>query len=201
MEIKYIKPSELKAAEYNPRQMTEAQAQQLTDSIKRFGIVDPIIANANPERQNIVIGGHQRLKIAQQLGLELVPVHYVNLDLEKEKELNIRLNKNTGEWNWDALANNFEVDFLMGLGFTEGELGLVASEGRELDKDKMTNSLDSYLGGNIKQIVLYFDNAQFEDIIPRLERAMAFYQVSTHTDVFLKLLEAYEYAQRKETTS
>lgn len=125
MEIKYVKPSELKPADYNPRQMTEVQAQQLTDSIKRFGIVDPIIANSNPERFNIVVGGHQRLKIAESLGFESVPVFYVNLDLEKEKELNIRLNKNTGEWNWDALANNFEVDFLMGLGFTEGELGLV----------------------------------------------------------------------------
>jgi len=122
MEIKYVKPTDLKPADYNPRQMTEAQAQQLTDSIKRFGIVDPIIVNSHPDRLNVVIGGHQRLKIASGLGFELVPVHYVNLDLEREKELNIRLNKNTGEWNWDMLANNFDVEFLMDIGFTENEL-------------------------------------------------------------------------------
>ena len=41
MEISYYNPNELIAAEYNPRQLTKDQHKDLTDSIKRFGLVDP----------------------------------------------------------------------------------------------------------------------------------------------------------------
>ena len=57
--------NELISAEYNPRQLTKDQFKQLTDLIKRFGIVDPIIINKNKDRENIVIGGHQRLKVSE----------------------------------------------------------------------------------------------------------------------------------------
>ena len=66
MNITYYKPSELIAAEYNPRQLTKEQHKDLTDSIKRFGLVDPLIVNTHKERKNILVGGHQRLKIAQE---------------------------------------------------------------------------------------------------------------------------------------
>ena len=36
-------------AEYNPRQLTKDQHSQLKDSIKRFGLVDPLIVNKNKE--------------------------------------------------------------------------------------------------------------------------------------------------------
>ena len=40
------------------------------------------------------------------------------------EELNIRLNKNTGNWDFDALANRFEVPDLLEWGFDERELQL-----------------------------------------------------------------------------
>ena len=93
-------------AEYNPRQLTKEQHKQLKDSITRFGLVDPIIINKHPDRDNIIIGGHQRAKIAEELGLKEIPCVELKLTLEKEKELNIRLNKNVGEWDYDALAQH-----------------------------------------------------------------------------------------------
>lgn len=122
MKIELVILEDLKSADYNPRQLTKEQHDQLTESIKRFGIVDPLIVNGNSERKNIVIGGHQRLLIAKELGHKDIPVHYVDLSEEKEKELNLRLNKNTGEWNYDALANHFDIDFLKDVGFTEKDL-------------------------------------------------------------------------------
>lgn len=124
MKIEQVKINDLKPAEYNPRQLTEDQHKHLTESIKKFGLVDPIIVNNHKDRKNIVIGGHQRLKIAQELGFDTVPVVYLDLDPEREKELNLRLNRNLGQWDFDTLANNFEVDYLLNLGFTESELGL-----------------------------------------------------------------------------
>jgi len=124
MKIDQVKINDLKEAEYNPRQMTDDQHKHLTESIKKFGLVDPIIVNNHKDRRNIVIGGHQRLKIARELGFDAVPVVYLNLDLEREKELNLRLNRNLGQWDWDKLANEFDIDYLLNLGFTEEDIGV-----------------------------------------------------------------------------
>lgn len=140
MEIVNVKISELKSAEYNPRQMTEKQVLDLTESIKQFGLVDPIIVNNNENRRNVVIGGHQRLKIALQLGFDSVPVVYLDLDENREKELNIRLNKNLGEWNWDLLRS-FDTEFLKSLGFEDEELlvnfGLSDANKQDLDLERL----------------------------------------------------------------
>ena len=109
-------------AEYNPRELTKDQHQDLKDSITRFGFVDPLIVNTHKERKNILVGGHQRLKIAKELGYKDVPCVEVDLTPDKEKELNVRLNKNTGQWDWDALANHFDVGELLEWGFSEDEL-------------------------------------------------------------------------------
>ena len=111
-------------AEYNPRQLTKDQYQNLKDSISRFGLVDPIIVNSNKERKNIIVGGHQRVKVAKDMDIEFVPVLEVDLTYERERELNVRLNKNTGEWDMDILANNFDIEELIDFGFDEEELKL-----------------------------------------------------------------------------
>lgn len=122
MEIKERKINELIPAEYNPRQLSKEQAEQLKASLERFGAVDPAIINIHPERKNIIVGGHQRLKTAQSIGWDTFPCVEVELDRDKERELNIRLNKNTGAWDYDALANFFEVEELTEWGFTDSEL-------------------------------------------------------------------------------
>ena len=122
MNIKEYKPDELIAAEYNPRQLTKDQHKDLTDSIKRFGLVDPLIVNTHKDRMNVLVGGHQRLKIAQELDIKDIPCVEVELNPDQERELNIRLNKNSGEWDYDALANYFDVGELTEWGFTDENL-------------------------------------------------------------------------------
>src|SRR5690606_13269509 len=93
LKIKTVSINELKSSEYNPRKWSESATEQLAESIRRFGLVDPILCNQAPGRENVIIGGHFRLKVAKELGYTEVPVAYVNIpDLAKEKELNIRLN-------------------------------------------------------------------------------------------------------------
>ena len=94
----------------------------LKESITRFGLVDPIIANSAPERADVVIGGHMRLKAAKELGIKIVPVAYINLpDIEKERELNIRLNRNMGEFDY-TLLREFNEAMLADAGFSSEEL-------------------------------------------------------------------------------
>ena len=114
--------SALKPAVYNPRHWDTEALSQLKKSIKKFGIVDPLICNGAPNRKDVLIGGHMRLVAAKDLGLTDVPVVYVNIpDIEREKELNLRLNKNTGEWDWSLLAE-FDEAFLVDVGFSSEDL-------------------------------------------------------------------------------
>jgi ParB-like chromosome segregation protein Spo0J len=121
-EITEVKISELNPAPYNPRKWSEDAVRDLTESVKRFGMVDPILVNSAENRRNIVIGGHFRLKVAKDLGMETVPVVYVNIpDEAKEKELNLRLNKNLGDWDWELLKQ-FDEDMLKDVGFSEVDI-------------------------------------------------------------------------------
>jgi len=114
--------NDLIPADYNPRKHDEVATEQLKQSIILFGFVDPVISNSSPSRKNIIIGGHFRWEVAKIIGYETVPVVYVDVpDLAKEKELNLRLNKNTGEFDWDLLAK-FDESFLSDVGFSTDEL-------------------------------------------------------------------------------
>jgi DNA modification methylase len=133
--IQHINITELKPALYNPRKWSDEAIKQLTESIKRFGLVDPVIVNSTSERYNIVIGGHFRLKIAKDLGLKEVPVVYIDIpDEAKEKELNLRLNRNTGEWDFELLKQ-FDIDLLLDVGFDDHDLGDIWNDALETDDD------------------------------------------------------------------
>ena len=105
MEIKTVNIADLTPAEYNPRKDLkpgDKEYEQLKKSILAFGYVDPIIVN---NRNNVVIGGHQRLKVLAELGHTTVDVSIVDLDEKDEKALNVALNKISGEWDMPMLQD------------------------------------------------------------------------------------------------
>jgi DNA modification methylase len=145
IDIKYVDINLLKSAEYNTRKHSKEQMEQLKKSIKRFGLVDPIICNSVVERSNVVIGGHFRVEAAKELGISTIPVVYVQIsDIDKEKELNLRLNKNTGEFDLDLLAE-FDESFLADVGFNSQELDdifLIEDTPEEFDLKKELEKLN-----------------------------------------------------------
>ena len=174
--IQYYKANDLIMAEYNPRQLTKDQYTQLKDSLTRFGLVDPLIVNKHKSRKNILVGGHQRLKIAKEMGMEKIPCVEVDLPLDQEKELNIRLNKNVGEWDYESLANYFDVGELMEWGFSNDELQFYEEEpGQGLTDDDeipeveeaITKSGDIWLLGEHR--VLCGDATKKEDVALLME--------------------------------
>jgi len=131
LRIYYLPINQLNPALYNPRKNTPEAMDQLKKSIKRFGLVDPAVVNSAKNRKNIIIGGHMRIRAAKELGYKNVPIDYVNIPNEdKERELNIRLNKNTGDWNWNLLTD-FDESFLSDVGFSSEELDEIF----EIDED------------------------------------------------------------------
>ena len=149
IKIEHVSIDILRPAEYNPRKWDKEAEKQLKESIRKYGIVDPLLVNSAKERKNIVIGGHFRLSVIKELGIATVPVVYINIpDIEKEKELNIRLNKNTGEFDWDILKT-FDETFLSDIGFSSEELDeifKIEDNPEEFDLSKELEKL------NIKEI-------------------------------------------------
>lgn len=125
----------LKPLEVNPRVHDDAAAEHLKESIRRFGLVDPLIVNCAHGRENVIIGGHFRWKVARQMGIKEVPVVFVRIpDIEKEQELALRLNRNTGSWDFDLLRE-FDTDFLLDVGFDDGDLSHIWDDALETEDD------------------------------------------------------------------
>ncbi len=122
LHVRYVPAASLKLAEYNPRKHDKAAADQLKESIRRFGACDPLIVNEAKYRENVIVGGNFRFEVLKELGYEQIPVIFVSIpEIEREKELNIRLNKNQGEFDIELLAE-FDESFLSGIGFKSEEL-------------------------------------------------------------------------------
>jgi hypothetical protein len=155
MIIEKKKLSELKPAPYNPRQSTAKQEKHLKASLEKFGVVEPIIYN---KQTGYIVGGHFRVRELTKLGYKEIECVIVDLNEDDERELNIRLNANTGEWDWDQLANEWDAEKLDDWGL---DLPI------DLDSIKATKDIPDI--GEIEfseelllehnYIVLYFDNA------------------------------------------
>ena len=103
-ELRTISVGELKPAKYNPRKKLrpgDKEYEQIKNSITEFGFADPLVVNADMT----IIGGHQRLTVAMDLGYTEVPCAVVDVDKTREKALNIALNKITGAWDENLLAD------------------------------------------------------------------------------------------------
>ena len=130
MKIVKKKIEDLRPASYNTRKDLkpgDKEYEKLKRSITEFGYVEPVIYN---KRTGIVVGGHQRLKVLKDLGYEEIDVVIVDLSIEQEKALNVALNKISGEWN-----NNLLADLLKELdqeGFDVTLTGFDLDEAKEL---------------------------------------------------------------------
>src|SRR3990167_4256316 len=121
MKIVERKISELRPAEYNPRRLTQKQYKSLRESMEELGHLGVAVVNQHKGRENVIISGHQRIKIARDMGHKVFPCIEVSFPPEQEKRANLRLNKNQGEWDFDILANEFELEELAAVGFDEEE--------------------------------------------------------------------------------
>jgi len=144
MDFEIIKLTDIIPAEYNPRKISEKEYVKLTESITKFGLVDPIIVNL---KNNHIIGGHQRYDVLMDkyLNGEIENKLYLfkvgligwamldkELSLENEeleKELLVRLNVQSGIWDYEKLNGIFEELDLNGFdvsltGFSQTEINI-----------------------------------------------------------------------------
>ena len=127
-ELKVLPVTVLKPAEYNPRKKLkpgDKEYEKIKNSIEEFGFADPLVVN----QDMTIIGGHQRLTVAMELGYTEVPCAVVDVDKVREKALNIALNKITGAWDDSLLA-----ELLEDIQNSDFDLGKTGFEPPEIDQ-------------------------------------------------------------------
>lgn len=84
--MEYVKFTDIKPADYNPRRISDSAFAELKGSLKTLGFILPIIVN----RENMtIVAGHQRTKVAMAIGLTEAPCYYVSgIDIESEVRFN-----------------------------------------------------------------------------------------------------------------
>lgn len=128
MKISKVSVSDMKPAKYNPRKDLkpgDPAYEKLKRSMTEFGYVEPIIWN---QQTGNIVGGHQRFKILVEQGHSEVECVMVDLPPEREKALNVALNKVTGDWEFEALA-----DLLKELDEKDFDVTLTGFDAAEID--------------------------------------------------------------------
>jgi len=112
MNTTIMKLSAIKQNPNNPRSINKDKFNKLVKSIEEFPRMlelRPIVLN----KDNIVLGGNMRLKACKQIGLTEVPVVYADdLTEEEQRQFIIKDNVGFGDWDWELLANEWDVSDL-----------------------------------------------------------------------------------------
>lgn len=109
--VQFFKLSEIKSNPNNPRVIKDDKFKKLVQSLKdlpEMAEVRPIVVNTDM----IVLGGNMRLKAMQEAGWKQAPVQIVDWPEEKQRQFIIKDNVGFGEWDWDMLGNDFEMQEL-----------------------------------------------------------------------------------------
>src|SRR3990172_4227062 len=147
----------LKPADYNPREMPQHEMEALKTSMARWGLVEPIVVN----KDNTIVGGHQRWFAAKELGWKKVEIKRVFLKEDEARLLNIALNRIHGRWDEDKLT-----EVLEGLQAAGADLELTGMTERELDYllddlAKGSELLDELAGGSAGRLQQRFGAPPF----------------------------------------
>lgn len=153
MKIENMLIKDIKPYERNAKKHDEIQIKNVMESIKQFGIAQPLVI----DKDGVLIIGHCRLIACKRLKMKEVPVVKMdNLTQEEVDKLRLLDNKlNESEWDYDLLAEDIPAldfsDFDLDWGFKEEiEKAVKEEEGEE--------HFTEVLGEEHNYIVLYFDN-------------------------------------------
>lgn len=164
--------NEIKPNPNNPRIIKDDKFKKLVKSIQDFPQMlelRPIVIDEN----NVVLGGNMRLKACIEAGLKDVPVKQAKeLTEEQKKEFIVKDNVGYGEWDWDDLANNWDVEQLTdwGLDIPDFDTGSFADQNKELSLDDVSDSMSINLKYTEEEY--YIVKEQLLKIAPTPEQAI-----------------------------
>ena len=152
-----IKVSKIKSNPKNPRLIKDLKFKKLVKSIKEF----PEMLKLRPivvDEKNIILGGNMRYKACIEAGLkEIYVIQADDLSEDQKKEFIIKDNVGFGDWDWDIIANQWDLKKL-------DDWGLNLISGDDIEESKNPNNIDTEnifateLDSESNYIVLKFEN-------------------------------------------
>lgn len=154
--MKHVPINKIQGNEKNPRKVEAAKFKKLVNSLRDF----PDMLEKRPliVADGVILGGNMRYKAALELGLKTVPVIDASDWTEDQRQqFIIKDNLNFGEWDWDILANEWEVtelqDWGMPVPFTEDDF----TEMGNPDNEETENIIATELDRESNYVVLKFE--------------------------------------------
>lgn len=132
MSVKKVKASQIKPNPNNPRLIKDDKFKKLVESLKSFpemSDVRPVVVNTDM----IILGGNMRYKAMQEAGWKEIPVQIVDWPEEKQREFIIKDNVSGGEWDWEMIANEWDVEQLDAWGLDVPDFAVKELEAEEDD--------------------------------------------------------------------
>ena len=166
--IKKVNISEVKKNPDNPRLIKDYKYQKLVRSLKDFPKMlelRPIVVN----KDMVILGGNMRYRASIDAGLKEVWIKIAELTPEQEKEFIIKDNSSFGEWDWDTLANEWDIQELKDWGLDLPTVYFDDDEEPKFDEEELSQELDAYINANIKQIGLHYNTEDYEAMMENLE--------------------------------
>ena len=192
MKTEKVKIEKVRLSANNPRVIKNDKFKKLVKSIKDF----PDMLKLRPivvDETMTVLGGNMRLRACLEAGLKEVYIIKASEFTEEQKqEFIIKDNSSFGEWDWDLLANQWDINDLSDWGINIPASYFDEDVEPEFDMDELDKDLDTYINSKVKQITMYFDNQQYEYALAKLQEIMEERELESNTDVIIALLEEYE---------
>ena len=156
------KISEVKLNPNNPRIIKDDKFAKLVKSIQELPQmleIRPIVVNADM----VVLGGNMRLKACKEAGLKEVPIIIAdNLNEEQQREFLIKDNVSGGEWDFELLANEWDVEQLEDWGLDVPTFATDVDYSI-LDDDDVSEQLEDMQNGVKKAIQIEFEAEHYEE--------------------------------------
>jgi site-specific DNA-methyltransferase (adenine-specific) len=140
--MEVVKINAVKLNPNNPRIIKDDKFKKLVQSIKDFPEmlnIRPIVVN----KDMIILGGNMRYKACKEAGLKEVPIIITDLSEEKQREFLIKDNTSGGEWDWEVLANEWNVEELESWGLDVPELEVPQFLDAEEDDFEIPNEIET----------------------------------------------------------
>jgi len=152
MNIEWVKTKDIIPNTENPRIIKDDKFKKLVQSIKDFPEmleIRPIVVN----NEMMILGGNMRLKAIQEIGLKEVPIIKAeNLTEQQQREFLIKDNVGFGEWDWDALANDWDPSELNEWGLDVPNMDLTELEAEDDNFEEPENIETDIVLGDLFEI-------------------------------------------------
>jgi site-specific DNA-methyltransferase (adenine-specific) len=152
MNIEWVKTKDIIPNENNPRILKDDKFKKLVQSIKDFPEmleIRPIVVN----NEMMILGGNMRWKAIQEIGIKEIPIIKAeSLTEEQQREFLIKDNVGFGEWDWDALANDWDPEELNEWGLDVPNMDLTELEAEDDNFEEPENVETDIVLGDLFEI-------------------------------------------------